>query len=82
MCAKIKHFFENLILAHKRCNKKVGFVGFLGIVNSKKYRAMEKRGYLLFFLFGLARVFTFIRKGKDKDVKQHSHRKQENKQTQ
>ena len=63
-------------------NKKVGFVGFLGIVNSKKYRAMEKRGYLLFFLFGLARVFTFIRKGKDKDVKQHSHRKQENKQIQ
>lgn len=49
MCAKIKHFFENLILAHKRYDKKVGFVGFLGIANSKKYRAMERRGYLLFF---------------------------------
>ena len=68
MCAKIKHFFENLILAHKRYDKKVGFVGFWGIANSKKYRAMERRGYLLFFLFGLACVFTFIQKGKDKDA--------------
>lgn len=82
MCAKIKHFFGDLILAHKKYDKKVGFVGFLGIANSKKYRTMGKRDYLLFFLLGLACVFTFIRKGKDKDAKQHSHRKQEIKQTQ
>lgn len=66
MCAKIKHFFGDLILAHKKYDKKVGFVGFLGIANSKKYRTMEKRGYLLFFLLGLACVFTLYEREKTK----------------
>jgi len=64
MCAKIKHFFENLILAHKRYDKKVGFVGFLGIANSKKYRAMERRGYLLFFSIWIGVCLYVYTKGK------------------
>lgn len=49
MCAKIKHFFENLILAHKRYDKKVGFVGFWGLQIAKNTEQWRDEATCYFF---------------------------------
>ena len=62
--------------------KRLVLWAFWGLQIAKNTEQWRDEATCYFFLFGLACVFTFIQKGKDKDVKQHSHRKQEIKQTQ